>query len=274
MSIGLVYLCYLLISLGLTFVTGHALTRNGRLFLLDGRSGHDGAAEGLSNLLVVAFYLLALGFVALTMRAAGDVATGREAMQLIAAKVGYVLLVLGALYLASIAMLTRLRRRTRLASGTGGPPGSPAARAPAAGRAERRPVTATSVDSDPPEPLRAGTAGPGQVRPAGPQAGGPTGLTAHAMTGLTAERTRQAAAGRTGLAAAGRAGLSADAGTGLTADGQAGLSADAETGLTAYGRSADGRAGLPGDGGEMGLRAAPGRLGPGQPLWRPRRRVG
>lgn len=168
MSIGLVYLCYLLISLGLVVLAGRALTRNGKLLLLDGRGGNEGPAEGLSNLLVVAFYLLALGFVALTMHAGGEVATGRQVLQLLAAKVGYVLLVLGALYLASIAVLTRLRRRTRLAS-TGGAPGSPApARTPArAGAAAASPGPQQPAELPEDGELRsraalAGRLGPGQ----------------------------------------------------------------------------------------------------------------
>ncbi|HEY2551347.1 MAG TPA: hypothetical protein VGI64_12295 [Streptosporangiaceae bacterium] len=200
MSIGLVYLCYLLISLGLVFLAGRALTRNGRLLLLDGRGGNDGAAEGLSNLLVVAFYLLALGFVALTMRAGGEVATGRQVLQLLAAKVGYVLLLLGALYLASIAVLTRLRRRTRLVLSSGGA-GRPAQARTSAGDPSVRADLAESG---------LGAAGPGQ--PAG--AGAALGTPVH---------------------------------------GQAG--------------------GLPDDGELRSRSALPGRLSPGQPLWRPSRRA-
>src|SRR5713226_5395045 len=66
MSVVVTYLAYLLVSIGLTLAVGRALARNGRLFLLD-VFGNDGPAEAISNLLVVAFYLINLGFVALTM---------------------------------------------------------------------------------------------------------------------------------------------------------------------------------------------------------------
>lgn len=113
MSIVVTYLAYLLISVGLTLLVGQVLSRSGRLFLLDALGGSDRAARGISNLVVVCFYLISLGFVALTMRTSGDSLTARQAIQLLATKVGEVLLVLSALYLAGIVTLTKLRRRLK-----------------------------------------------------------------------------------------------------------------------------------------------------------------
>jgi hypothetical protein len=114
MTIVVTYLAYLLISIGLTVLVGRVLSRSGRLFLLDVLDGSDGAASGISRLNVVTFYLISLGFVALTMRTSGASVTARQAIELLATKIGEVLLVLGALYLASIVVLIRLRRRLRV----------------------------------------------------------------------------------------------------------------------------------------------------------------
>lgn len=111
MSIVVTYLVYLLVSAGLTVVVGQVLSRSGRLFLVDALGGSDSAARGISNLIVVCFYLISLGFVALTMRTSGDSLTASQAIQLLATKIGEVLLLLAALYLAGIVSLTRLRRR-------------------------------------------------------------------------------------------------------------------------------------------------------------------
>jgi hypothetical protein len=113
MTIVVTYLAYLLISVSLTFGVGRVLSRSGRLFLLDVLDGSDGAASGISRLNVVTFYLISLGFVALTMRTSGGSVTARQAIELLATKIGEVLLVLGALYLSSIGVLIRLRRRLR-----------------------------------------------------------------------------------------------------------------------------------------------------------------
>jgi hypothetical protein len=118
MTIVVTYLAYLLISVGLTFLVGQVLARSGRLFLLDALDGSDGAAGGISRLNVVTFYLIALGFVALTMRTSGGSITARQAIELLATKIGEVLLVLAALYMASIVVLTRLRRRLRVQAPT------------------------------------------------------------------------------------------------------------------------------------------------------------
>jgi hypothetical protein len=113
MSIVVTYLIYVLASAGLTVVVGQVLSRSGRLFLVDALGGSDSAARGISNLIVVCFYLISLGFVALTMRLSGDSVTARQAIQLLATKIGEVLLLLAVLYMAGIASLTRLRRRLR-----------------------------------------------------------------------------------------------------------------------------------------------------------------
>ncbi|HEY2641783.1 MAG TPA: hypothetical protein VGI66_18075 [Streptosporangiaceae bacterium] len=124
MSIVVTYLTYLLVSIGLTVVVGQVLSRSGRLFLVDALGGSDSAARGITNLIVVSFYLISLGFVALTMRTSGDSVTARQAVQLLATKIGEVLLLLAALYLACIVSLTRLRRRLEAQAqpGTAGRP--------------------------------------------------------------------------------------------------------------------------------------------------------
>ena len=146
MTIVVTYLAYLLISAGLTFGVGQVLSRSGRLFLLDVLDGSDGAASGISRLNVVTFYLISLGFVALTVRTSGDSVTARQAIELLATKIGEVLLVLGALYLASIVILIRLRRRLRvlaqggIAAPSAGPQATPPPKAaPSAGPWPRPP---------------------------------------------------------------------------------------------------------------------------------------
>jgi hypothetical protein len=111
MSVVVSYLTYLLISISLTLLVGRALARYGRLVLLDVLGGDDSTADGISKLHVVAFYLLTLGFITLTMRISGDIGSARQAFQLLAVKIGEVLLVLGVLYLGDITLLNRLRRR-------------------------------------------------------------------------------------------------------------------------------------------------------------------
>ncbi len=113
MTVIVTYLLYLLIGIGVTVFVGRALSRSGRAFLLDVFGGNQSLAEAVNRLLVVGFYLLNLGFVTLTMRTSGHVDGARQALQLLSAKIGEVLLVLGALHFANLIFFTRLRRRAQ-----------------------------------------------------------------------------------------------------------------------------------------------------------------
>ncbi len=91
-------------------MVGTGVARSGRAFLLDVFSGNDNLARAVSRLIVLGFYLLSLGFVALAMRTGGDVSSARDGLQLLSVKIGEVLLVLGALHLLTLAALVRARR--------------------------------------------------------------------------------------------------------------------------------------------------------------------
>lgn len=113
MAIFLTYAAYLTVSLALTVAVGSALSRSGKVFLAAVFGGDENLAQAVNRLLVVGFYLLNLGFVTLTMRTSGEIASTRQAFGVLFAKVGQELLVLGALHLANIAFFTRFRRRQR-----------------------------------------------------------------------------------------------------------------------------------------------------------------
>jgi len=112
-NIVFTYLIYLLISIGLTLVVGHALSRSGREFLLEVFDGNTGLADAVNRLLVVGFYLLNLGFVTLTMQTLGNVDGVRQGLQVLSVKIGEVLLVLGVLHFANLAVFARIRGRAQ-----------------------------------------------------------------------------------------------------------------------------------------------------------------
>ncbi|HLQ53185.1 MAG TPA: hypothetical protein VK162_02805 [Streptosporangiaceae bacterium] len=143
MGMVITYLLYLLISVGITVFVGSALSRSGRTFLLDVFGGNESLAEAVNRLLVVGFYLLNLGFVTLTLRATGEISGARQAVQLLSVKIGEMLLVIGALHFANLALFTRLRRRSQQQ------PFPPAGRVqqqpfPPTGRVQRQPLAAGS----------------------------------------------------------------------------------------------------------------------------------
>jgi hypothetical protein len=105
------YLVYLLISLGVTVWVARTLYRNGRVFLMDAFSGNAELAGSVNHLLVVGFYLINVGYVALALRTDQPVGTLRTAIEMVSSKLGAILLVLGAMHFFNLYVLNRIRRR-------------------------------------------------------------------------------------------------------------------------------------------------------------------
>lgn len=105
------YCIYLLISVALTVWVARTLSRNGRVFLADVLHGNEKLADAVNHLLVVGFYLVNLGFVTLYLKNADSVNDARQLFDALSTKVGVVLLVLGAMHLANVYVLNKMRRR-------------------------------------------------------------------------------------------------------------------------------------------------------------------
>ena len=122
----LTYTAYLAVSVPVTLWVGSTLRRNGRVFLLDVFDGDEELAAAVNSLLVVGFYLVNLGYVAMALKTTDLVTDATTAIETLSVKVGTVVLVLGVLHLANLYVLNKLRRRAQL-QGRGGsrPPVAP-----------------------------------------------------------------------------------------------------------------------------------------------------
>ncbi|MFE4964967.1 hypothetical protein [Streptomyces sp. NPDC056660] len=108
---AIAYVIYLLVSIGLTIWVARTLSRHGRIFLSDVLHGNEQLADAVNHLLVVGFYLVNLGFVALYLHTSDTVDDTREIFEALSAKLGVVLLVLGVMHLGNVYVLNRIRRR-------------------------------------------------------------------------------------------------------------------------------------------------------------------
>ena len=108
------YSLYLLIAVPLTIWVGSTLARNGRVFLVDVFDGNGELAEAVNKLLVVGFYLLNLGVVALYLRVGDTLAGARDVVEVLSVKMGVVLLMLGVVHLVNVYVFTKIRRRGRM----------------------------------------------------------------------------------------------------------------------------------------------------------------
>jgi hypothetical protein len=111
MYIVVCYITYLAISLAVTIWVARTLHHNGRSFLIDAFQGNGELADSVNHLLVVGFYLINIGYVALAMRTGDPVPTVRSAIELVCDKLGVVLIVLGIMHFFNLYVFNRLRKR-------------------------------------------------------------------------------------------------------------------------------------------------------------------
>ena len=125
------HLAYLSISVALTVWVARTLHQNGRVFLVECFRGHTELADSVNRLLVVGFYLINLGFVALALRLGVSAAILQEALETLSTKVGLVLLVLGLMHFFNLGVFTLCRNRalrTNAPTGAALPPALPSVR--------------------------------------------------------------------------------------------------------------------------------------------------
>jgi len=107
------YLSYLAISIGLTVWVARTLHKSGRVFLVDAFHGNTELADSVNHLLVVGFYLINVGYIALALKTTEALTTSRQIIELESGKIGVVLLILGAMHFFNVFVLGRMRYKAR-----------------------------------------------------------------------------------------------------------------------------------------------------------------
>jgi hypothetical protein len=105
------YGLYLLIALPLTVWVARNLFRNGRIFLVECFNGNESLADSVNQLLVMGFYLINFGFVALYLKLTDEVREVRGIFEALSGKLGIVLLVLGGMHFFNLLVFTKMRKR-------------------------------------------------------------------------------------------------------------------------------------------------------------------
>ena len=129
------YAAYLVISLAVTVWVARTLHKNGRIFLVDAFQGRQELADSVNHLLVVGFYLINVGYVALALKADRSMTNLQQTIEALSSKLGVVLLVLGFMHFFNLMVFSRMRNRGRLAARSPlpvQPPFPPDTRLPAA----------------------------------------------------------------------------------------------------------------------------------------------
>ena len=111
MNVAACYFSYLAISIGLTIWVARTLHRSGRVFLVDAFHGNQELADSVNHLLVVGFYLINIGYIALALRTDSPMTTFRQIIELESVKIGVVLLILGAMHFFNILVFAKMRNK-------------------------------------------------------------------------------------------------------------------------------------------------------------------
>jgi hypothetical protein len=117
MNVAACYFVYLTISVALTVWVAKTLHKNGRVFLIEAFHGNAELADSVNHLLVVGFYLINIGYIALALSTRAPLATLREAIELESTKIGVVLLILGAMHFFNILVFAKMRHRSTQPAG-------------------------------------------------------------------------------------------------------------------------------------------------------------
>jgi hypothetical protein len=104
------YANYLVVSLAVTVWVARTLHKNGRVFLVDAFSGNAALADSVNHLLVVGFYLINIGYVALALKSPVKPHDAVSAIEFFTQKQGWVLLVLGVMHMFNVWLFSRMRR--------------------------------------------------------------------------------------------------------------------------------------------------------------------
>ena len=107
------YIVYLLISVALTVWVARTLYKRGAIFLVDAFHGNADLAASVNHLLVVGFYLVNIGFVALALKSTEVITTSRAAIEMLSEKLGVVLLTLGGMHFFNLFVFSRIRALSR-----------------------------------------------------------------------------------------------------------------------------------------------------------------
>jgi hypothetical protein len=105
------YGAYLLISAIVTIWVARTLHSRGRLFLVKSFHGDGTLADSVNDLLVVRFYLLNFGYVALALKYGEKPVDLQGAIEFLATKVGLVLVILGAMHFFNLLVFSQLGKR-------------------------------------------------------------------------------------------------------------------------------------------------------------------
>ena len=107
------YMIYIPISVMLTIWVARTLHKNGRIFLVEAFHGNAAMADSVNHLLVVGFYLINIGYIALALKYGDKPQTVQAGFEFLSTKLGLVLLALGVMHFFNMFNFDKMRHKGR-----------------------------------------------------------------------------------------------------------------------------------------------------------------
>jgi hypothetical protein len=109
----LTYAFYVVLSISLTIWVAKVLFKNGRVFLVEIFHGNNELADSVNKLLIVGFYLINIGYMSLALKETGVIADMQVVLEVLSFKIGWIILILGAMHFFNLAVFFKLRNRAK-----------------------------------------------------------------------------------------------------------------------------------------------------------------
>jgi len=110
MTLQFSYLVYLVLSIAMTIWVAHTLSKNGEVFLVKCFGQDEVLAKSTNHLLVVGFYLINIGFIAVRLDGWNAVQAVDSMIPYVGSKIGFSVLVLGAMHFFNMMMIAKYGR--------------------------------------------------------------------------------------------------------------------------------------------------------------------
>ena len=109
----LTYSIYLPITILLTVWVARTLFKNGRVFLVEIFHKDEVLADSVNKLLLVGFYLVNVGYAVYTLKIWETIEGTQQVIETLSQKIGWIILVLGAMHFFNLFILFNLRRKAQ-----------------------------------------------------------------------------------------------------------------------------------------------------------------
>ncbi len=109
----LTYSIYLPVTIILTVWVARTLFTNGKVFLIEIFHQDLTLAESVNKLLLVGFYLINVGYAVYTLQVVDTIETTQTVIEILSKKIGWIILVLGAMHFFNLFILFNLRKRAQ-----------------------------------------------------------------------------------------------------------------------------------------------------------------